>query len=111
MTDSMSDIREITEEEFNEYGELVDGNFTVIDARWIVSINMRDDEPTLSIVDWNNGNPQPPALHLFGIDCFDGEHYKSLSVRHFVGCQATDAIWTAYLNLIAERDVAGFLAS
>jgi hypothetical protein len=50
MNESMSDFREITKEEYNDYEELVDGNFTVIDARWVVSIDMRD-EPTLVIAD------------------------------------------------------------
>ncbi|HCR8506000.1 MULTISPECIES: hypothetical protein [Enterobacteriaceae] len=109
MNESMSDFREITKEEYNDYEELVDGNFTVIDARWVVSIDLRDEEPTLVVADWNNGDHESGSLFDMGHAC--GDYYKTLKRRYFTGCQATDAIWTTYLDLIAHRDVEAFIKS
>jgi hypothetical protein len=110
MNDTMSDFREISKEEYNDYSELVDGNFTVIDARWVVSIDMRDEEPTLVIADWSNGDKDDNGS-LFDMSHACGDYYKTLPRRYFTGCQATDAIWTTYLDLIAHRDVEAFLKS
>lgn len=100
-----SDFREMPASEFNMFGSLVDGNCSIVGARWIVTLDERDDQPVLGIRDYGE------EAELFGVDFVDAQYYGKLPPRYFCSPEGvSDDIWDAYLAIIVDSSPEDFFA-
>lgn len=95
---------EKTQDILNNAESMLDGNFAVVDARWILELFLIDEEiPLLSISDTGFSETYSPEL------CAEHVEPRRETARYFTGDINTDAVVELYYSLIRHRNVAEFL--
>lgn len=94
---------EVDESIVNDAQELLDGNFAVIDQRFVVELLLIDDSiPVLSIAKLDGHELTDPTA-------FSTHDYKEMPKRYFTGEEISDSATEAYYSMIRHRNVDDFL--